>query len=61
MILPYDIARCSGTDHAACSDCRRREPGRAEWQTCIEPPIEHGRCDAYIPPVWRTTTKAVQR
>lgn len=61
MTLPYDVARCRGTDHAACSDCRRREPGRAEWQTCIEPPIQDGRCDAYIPPVWPKTAKAVQR
>ena len=61
MTLFYDIARCSGTDHAACSDCRRREPGRAEWQTCIKPPIQDERCDAYIPPVWPKTAKAVQR
>ena len=61
MTLPYDVARCRGTDHAACRDCRRREPGRAEWQTCIKPPIKDGRCDAYIPPVWPKTAKAVQR
>lgn len=37
MALPYDIARCTGTTHPICGTCRRREPGRAEWQTMIAP------------------------
>ena len=64
MSLPYDIARCHGTDHPVCSDCRRREPGRAEWPTYIKPPVDvvdDSQCEFYIPPASRTTTKAVQR
>ena len=56
MTLPYDIARCHGNAEPLCSDCRRREPGREQWQTCIAPPIKDGKCDYYIPPTYRTTT-----
>ena len=35
--LPYDIARCSGTDAALCRMCRRREPGNIQWQGYIAP------------------------
>lgn len=59
MTLPYDIARCPGTTHPLCSQCRRREP-RREW---LQPylssaPIDMqtARCEAYIPPAHITTT-----
>jgi hypothetical protein len=39
--LPYDIARCAGTLACAlCLDCRRKEPGRDDWQTNISPTFE---------------------
>ena len=50
MGLPFDIARCFGTTDPACQDCRRREPGREDWQTYIAPPIEDGKCDSRIAP-----------
>lgn len=61
MKLPHDYARCHGADVPECSDCRRREPGRAEWQAYIAPQPVDGRCDYYIPPQYRTTTKEVTR
>lgn len=49
MTLPYDYARCAGTTHPTCQSCRRREPGREQWQSYIAPPIElDGQCDYYI-------------
>lgn len=32
MTLPYDVARCFGTDVPLCRSCRRTEPGRDVWQ-----------------------------
>lgn len=32
MNLPYDVARCFGTDAPLCRTCRRTEPGRGVWQ-----------------------------
>ena len=50
MTLSYDIARCSGTTHAACQECRRREPGRPTWQAYMPAPIDMltGKCVAHI-------------
>lgn len=52
MTLPYDYARCSGTTHPTCHWCRRREPGREQWQTHIAPPIDTltGECGEFIAP-----------
>lgn len=52
MSLPYDYARCSGTAHPNCQHCRRREPGREQWQTTIAPPINTltGYCVEFIEP-----------
>ena len=50
MTLPYDYARCAGTTYAACQNCQRREPGRAEWQSYIAAPIAlDGTCSHQIP------------
>ena len=49
MTLPYDIARCPGTDDPRCASCRRREPGRPEWQTYIAPRITNAGCRHRIP------------
>lgn len=58
MTLPYDIARCPGTTHQNCIDCRRREPGRTEWQSVIEPAIWiDGVCKNKIEPEPIKTTK----
>ena len=53
MTLSYDVARCAGTTHEVCQTCRRREPGRAEWQTHIAPTKEayFGYCRNWIAPV----------
>ena len=52
MKLPYDIARCTGTTHPTCWYCRRKELGRAEWQTTIAPPVDlvTGECASVIEP-----------
>lgn len=52
MSLPYDYSRCAGTTHPTCQHCRRREPGRAEWQAFIQPPIDMmaGTCGEFIEP-----------
>jgi hypothetical protein len=48
--LPYDYARCSGTTHATCQNCRRRELGRPEWQSYMAAPIAlDGACSGQIP------------
>ena len=49
--LPFDIAGCFGAHEEKCQTCRRREPGREDWQTYIAPPIADGKCDSYIAPV----------
>lgn len=48
--LPFDYARCPGTTHVACQVCRRRDPGRAEWQSYMQPPIDMltGQCPEFI-------------
>ena len=53
MTLPYDTARCPGTDHAICQPCRRREPGHHQWQVTIAPPIDKaaGECGMFIEPI----------
>lgn len=50
MTLPYDYARCVGTDRPECQDCRRREPGRDMWQAVmtIPPETEDGKCPMKI-------------
>lgn len=52
MTLAYDYARCAGTTHPLCQSCRRREPGRAEWQSYINATIDPqtGECAHHIPP-----------
>ena len=52
MTLPFDYARCTGTTHPTCQHCRRREPGREEWQSYIRPPIDTltGECVEFIEP-----------
>ena len=52
MTLPYDYARCAGTTHPTCQWCRRREPGREQWQSYIAPPINTltGECGSFIDP-----------
>lgn len=61
MTLSTDIARCPGITHAACLECRRREPGDPDWQVYISPPIDMltGKCVQHIGPyVWqRDSTK----
>jgi hypothetical protein len=47
--LPYDIARCAGVGKDACTYCRRREPGREEYQVCISPAWDGGHCPNMIP------------
>lgn len=47
MILPYDVARCCGTQAVICTDCRRREPGRAGYQTRMLPPASALPCDLH--------------
>jgi hypothetical protein len=61
MTLPYDYARCSGTTHPTCQRCRRREPGREQWQSHIAPPIDTvtGECGRFIgPPPTRLSNNA---
>lgn len=55
MTLPFDIARCPGTEAEVCRDCRRREPGDViQWK--IMPPVEfEGECKDKIERI--TTTK----
>ena len=49
MTLPYDYARCTGTDRPECQDCRRREPGRDVWQVVITiPPDFEEKCPLKI-------------
>lgn len=52
-MLPYDYARCAGTTHSVCQTCRRREPGRSEWQSYIAPQIDllTGECADHIAPL----------
>lgn len=51
MTLPYDYARCSGTTHQTCQVCRRREPGREQWQSYIAAAIAlDGTCSNFIEP-----------
>lgn len=52
ITLSYDHARCAGTAHPTCKWCRRREPGREQWQSYIAPPINMmtGECSSYIAP-----------
>ncbi len=52
MTLPYDYARCPGTTHQTCQWCRRREPGRDQWQSWMQPPIDllTGACPEFIEP-----------
>ena len=61
MTLPYDYARCPGTTHPNCQHCRRREPGRSEWQTTIAPPIDvlTGQCGEFIEPAPVMTTNSI--
>ena len=51
--LPFDYARCAGTTRTDCQVCRRREPGREQWQSYIAPPIDMltGECAEFIEPV----------
>lgn len=48
MTLPHDIARCPGTTAPLCQSCRRREPGRVEWQAYVEPRWSTAGCPHYI-------------
>jgi len=50
MTLPYDFARCAGTTHPNCQFCRRREPGRDEWQSYVAAPMDTltGVCELRI-------------
>lgn len=48
--LPFDIARCFGATDTACQDCRRREPGREDWQAYIAPLAQDGECVMRIAP-----------
>lgn len=60
-MLSHDIARCTGTTAEMCQWCRRREPGREEWQWYDEPKWKDGQCENYIPPsvaIVTTTTTA---
>lgn len=54
--LPFDYARCNGTQHDTCKDCRRKEPGHPTYQSYMSPPItQDGACRYRIAPV--TTTQ----
>ena len=44
MTLPYDYARCSGTDKPECRDCLRRDPGRDIWWWVMTPPEFEEKC-----------------
>lgn len=46
--LPYDYDRCTGTDRPECQDCRRREPGRVEYQWMMTPPDFEEKCPLKI-------------
>ena len=39
--------------HPNCEPCRRREPGREQWQTCIAPQMDSatGECGSFIWPL----------
>lgn len=51
MTLPYDIARCSGTDAPICQTCRRREPGDPVYQSYDNAvPSTPDECDFYRAP-----------
>lgn len=52
MTLPFDYARCAGTTHAACQQCRRTEPGREQRQSYVFPAIDPltGQCGNFISP-----------
>lgn len=60
--LPFDYARCAGTTHAACQVCRRREPGREQWQSYIVAPIDMltGQCSSFIGHETTTTNKTTR-
>lgn len=49
MTLPFDIARCAGTTAPICEFCRRKEPGRPEWQAVIAPACVWNSCPNHIP------------
>lgn len=51
MTLSHDIARCPGTAANLCATCRRREPGRPEWQVTILPAVNPTYCPNYIAPL----------
>lgn len=54
MSLPYDVARCSGTQAChLCADCRRKEQGNQERHVTIMPTFDaltYGTCTNYIKP-----------
>lgn len=47
--LPYDVARCAGTTDPLCQTCRRREPGKRDWQRQIAPAMDARGCANHIP------------
>lgn len=52
MTLPFDTARCFGTDHPDCDNCRRKEPGHPTHQWYTVPPdnLKLGEsCESQIP------------
>ena len=53
MFLPFDYARCGGTTHQTCRLCRRREPGREQWQTYVAQQMDMmtGQCPNFIEPL----------
>lgn len=61
MTLPYNIARCEGVSfkedgqidwRKGCEDCRRREPGRKQYQSYMVPPeIIAFWCEYRIEPI----------
>ncbi len=49
MRLPYDYARCPGTAHVLCHNCRRLEDGHPTEQLMIYPAAEGDECINRIP------------
>ncbi len=47
-VLPFDIARCPGNGSPICEQCRRREPGKSDWQSYIAPQATDDVCDNVI-------------
>lgn len=47
-MLPFDIARCPGNGSPICEQCRRREPGKSDWQSYIAPQATDDVCDNVI-------------